>query len=132
MKTHSHQDISDRAYHLWLERGRPHGRDVEFWHEAEQRLREETAGESSNGSSEKGHSTSESKGASALADRLKSETAAESAVEFHISPPVSDDEAVKAALQKKEARAPQMPTHTGPKQKPPETGKPLWNQPHSS
>ena len=29
------QRIRDRAYHLWDEEGRPHGRDVEFWERAE-------------------------------------------------------------------------------------------------
>lgn len=26
--------IRDRAYHLWLDAGRPHGRDAEFWERA--------------------------------------------------------------------------------------------------
>lgn len=133
MKTPSHQEISERAYHLWLDRGSPHGRDVEHWHEAEKQLSKGANGSSADaGASDASQTNSESKGANSLADRLKAETAAESVVEFHISPAVSDDAAVKAALQKKEARAPKVPAHTGPKPKPPETGKPLWNQPHSS
>ncbi|MDB6128510.1 MAG: hypothetical protein JWM35_2406 [Verrucomicrobia bacterium] len=128
MKTPSHQEISQRAYLLWLESGSLHGRDVEFWHEAEKQLASGSDAEASAAS----QASSESAGASALADRLKSETAAESVVEFQITPAVSDEEAVKAALQKKEARAPKMPAHTGPKPKPPETGKPLWNKAHSA
>jgi hypothetical protein len=34
--------------------------------------------------------------------------------------------------QKKEARAPKLPVKGAPKPKPPETGKPLWDKPHSS
>ena len=130
MKTPSHQEISERAYLLWLESGSMHGRDVELWYEAEKQLRNGSNADA--GASAASQRTPESAGASALADRLKAETAAESVVEFHITPSVSDEEAVKAALQKKEARAPKTPVHTGPKQKPPETGKPLWNQAHSS
>lgn len=28
------QQIRERAYHLWLNAGRPHGRDQEFWERA--------------------------------------------------------------------------------------------------
>lgn len=38
----------------------------------------------------------------------------------------------KEAAQKHDARAPQVAHHTGPKAKPPETGKPVWSRPHSS
>ena len=33
------EDIRKCAYHLWLEAGRPAGRDQEFWHTARERLR---------------------------------------------------------------------------------------------
>lgn len=33
--------IQQRAYHLWLEEGQPHGRDEEHWHRAERELIEE-------------------------------------------------------------------------------------------
>jgi len=33
--------IEERAYHLWLEEGRPHGRHDEHWHRAERELIEE-------------------------------------------------------------------------------------------
>ena len=35
--------IEERAYHLWLEEGRPHGRHDEHWHRAERELIEEEA-----------------------------------------------------------------------------------------
>ena len=33
------QDIRERAHRLWEQAGRPEGRDDEFWHAAEQELR---------------------------------------------------------------------------------------------
>lgn len=34
------ENIAARAYHLWEQAGRPHGRDGEFWLLAEQQLKE--------------------------------------------------------------------------------------------
>ena len=34
----SQESISRRAYHLWEEAGRPHGRHEEHWHQAERDL----------------------------------------------------------------------------------------------
>ncbi len=136
MKSHSptHEEITQRAQEIWQRYGNPGGRDTEIWLEAERQLTESTENSSQEDSShyESPRTTSESKGAVKLADRIKSETAAESIVEHHISPAVSDDAAVKAALQKKDARAPKTPTKTAPKSQPAETGKPLWDKPHSS
>jgi hypothetical protein len=33
--------IRERAHQIWLERGRPEGRDVEFWLEAERELEDQ-------------------------------------------------------------------------------------------
>src|SRR3954467_1473088 len=33
--------IGERAYHIWLEEGQPHGRHDEHWHRAERELIEE-------------------------------------------------------------------------------------------
>jgi hypothetical protein len=35
----SEGEIQKEAYYLWLENGRPEGRDVEFWHAARELLR---------------------------------------------------------------------------------------------
>ena len=46
MATDRNKRIQDRAYHLWEAAGRPHGRDEEFWHlanEAEHAGGEEAA-----------------------------------------------------------------------------------------
>ena len=37
----SHADIARRAYQLWQEAGEPQGRDKEFYHQAQQELRNE-------------------------------------------------------------------------------------------
>ena len=41
-------------------------------------------------------------------------------------------EAAKLEQQAKAARAPQQPSKEAPKQKPAESGKPVWDKPHSS
>lgn len=35
----SHEEIAERAHHLWEQRGRPHGSPEEDWHRAEHELR---------------------------------------------------------------------------------------------
>lgn len=108
----THDDIARRAHQLWQDRGCPHDRDVQLWLEAERQL--------SNG----GHA--------AFIERAQSETAAESVVEYQISPALPEREAILAALQKQEARAPQEPHQSAPHARPAETGKPLWPKAHSN
>ena len=114
MKTPSHDAVAQRARQIWQKYGSPSGRDTEIWLEAEREL------------------TADSARPGSTTERLKSETAAESMVENHISPAIPEEDAIKAALQKREARAPILPHNTAPKPKPPESGKPLWDKPHSS
>ena len=38
------KEIDARAYRLWEQAGRPEGREAEFWHLAEQELRNEDKG----------------------------------------------------------------------------------------
>jgi hypothetical protein len=132
----THEEITRRAQEIWQKSGSPGGRDTEIWLEAERELTgasdHSADSESESEKYESPRTTSESKGAVKLADRIKSETAAETTVEHHISPAIPDEEAIKAALQKKEARAPKTPTKIAPKSQPAETGKPLWDRPHSS
>ena len=124
-------DVAQRAHEIWAARGSPVGLDNEIWLDAERQL---STGPALDDAGVPAHRQplSEPKAAEAATERLKGEMASESAVEFQISPPVSDQVAIKAALQKREARAPQLPSHIGPKASPPESGKPLWNKPHSS
>jgi len=54
-----HEKIAMRAYEKWVQRGRPHGTDVQDWVEAESELRQELgrpAGTSTHGHTH-GHST---------------------------------------------------------------------------
>jgi hypothetical protein len=118
MATPTHDEISLRAYRLWQDQGRPDGIDLDHWLEAERQLGDNPR--AARGTEE-----------ATFAEVAKAETAAESTVEYRISPGVSQDEAIRAALMKQEARAPQTAHHTGPKLPPAETGKPLWTKPHS-
>jgi DUF2934 family protein len=133
--TPTHETVAQRAYSLWQQAGCPDGRDTEFWLEAEHQLGTESPATSSPPDAATAQAAPVSAGAKSqrdFAQRVKSETAAESNVENHLSPALPDEEAIQAALQKKDARAPIVPHHTGPKTKPAETGKPLWSRPHSS
>jgi len=113
MNKPTHEEIARQAQEFWQDRGCPTGCDTAIWLEAEQAL--------TNGLP-----------AALFSERAVAETAAESLVEFHVSPALPEQEAIQTALQKQAARAPQVPHHTGPKVKPPETGKPVWSKPHSS
>lgn len=132
MKTNSpsHEEITQRAREIWQQSGNPGGRDTEIWLEAERQLMAGTRDSDSRSETyESPRTTSESKGAVTLSDKINSGSPSSSMVEHTIRP---DDATVKAARQKKEARAPKFPTKDNPKAPPAETGKPLWDRPHSS
>jgi len=93
MHTPTYDEISSRAQSLWRDWGCPEGRDTEIWLEAERLLRRCLP------------STDASKSDS-FVEQTKAETAAESVVEYQISPAGSDEEAIRAALQKQNPRAP--------------------------
>jgi len=148
MKTNSptEQEIAHRAREIWHTRGKPTGQDTQIWLEAEQQLRTPVAANNApsategrgNGKTQDSKTPADPKskdlkpGAAGQTERLRGEMASESEVEFQITPAPADDVAIKAALQKREARAPQVPHTTAPHAKPPETGKPVWPKPHSS
>jgi hypothetical protein len=90
MNKPTHEEIARQAQEFWQDRGCPVGCDVAIWLEAEQAL--------SNGLP-----------AALFSDRAVAETAAESLVEFHVSPPLPEQEAIQIALQKQTSRAPQKP-----------------------
>ena len=113
MKTPTYDEISKEAQRLWENRGCPTDRDTEIWLEAERKLNEEPP-------------------TNTFTARATAEAASESEVENLLSPAESEQMSIQAAVQKENARAPQVPRHTGPKPKTAETGKPLWNRPHSS
>jgi hypothetical protein len=133
MNTIHQHDVSQRAYQLWQDYGCPDGRDLEIWLEAERHLDEQPADVNPQSYDEPaGRTGGKPKVARAATERVKGDMASESAVEYHISPPIPEQEAIKAALQKQESRAPQSPHTTAPKARPAGTGKPLWDRPHSS
>lgn len=103
MNTPTHAEIAGQAEHLWRSRGCPVGRDSEIWLEAERQLRRDLP------------STGDQKPGS-FTERVKEETAAESVVEYQISPAGSVEDAIGAAMQKSDSRI--------PKTKPHQTGKP--------
>lgn len=113
MTTPSHDEIAQMAQQLWQQRGCPNGRDTEIWLEAERKLNEDPA-------------------PNTFAARVTAEAASESEVENLLSPAESEQMSIRAALQNESARAPKVPRQTGPKTKPAETGKLLWDQPYSS
>ncbi|MCX6952499.1 MAG: DUF2934 domain-containing protein [Verrucomicrobia bacterium] len=133
MKTPTQAEVAQRAYQLWTEQGSPHGRDIGFWLEAEQQLMADVA--KAKAEATVTPSASRNGGSAmppAMSERVIGEMASESAVEYDLSPAPSDQDAIKAALQKKEARAPKVSHSTAPKAHPVESGKPLWDRPHSS
>lgn len=105
METHehtpTHEEIAKRAEEIWLERHQPTGSDLEIWLEAERQLalRSQQADYQQNPSGQAERRVASEREVSP--GPLTSATAAESMVEYNISPPVSDAEAVKAALPKK-------------------------------
>ncbi|MDI1247395.1 MAG: DUF2934 domain-containing protein [Lacunisphaera sp.] len=113
MNSPSHEEISRRAYQLWHEYGSPADRDLEIWLNAERQLTAKAA-------------------ADAPAAPTPAEPAVDSVSEPHLAPALPDQAASQAFLQKQTARAPQIAHHTGPHAKPPVTGKPLHDRPHSS
>ena len=108
MSTHPHQTIAHCAYQIWQDYGRPSGCDDAIWFEAELKL---TAGVACD----------------AIA-AVPPVSAPPTLGESHSAHAVAE----AAAQQRKEARAPITSHVSAPKAKPPESGKPLWNQPHSS
>jgi len=113
MPTPTHDEIAQEAQQLWQQRGCPAGHDTEIWLKAERKLK---------GDSEPNTFTV----------RASAEAASESEIENLLAPAETEQKSIQAAMQKEDARAPQVPRHTGPKNKPTETGKPLWTRPHSS
>jgi hypothetical protein len=119
MNTPTHNEISMHARHLWHNRGCPTGCDTAIWLEAEHQL------------SESQSDVQEPK-AETFAARYRNDTASDNQIGYQPPPAATEKEARQAIQQKNNARAPQAPRHTGPKNKPGATGKPVWSKPHSS
>jgi len=113
MKTNSltHGEIAERARQIWEAEGNPTGRDTEIWLNAEQQLSALTTGPAKQ-TPFTGARFPES--SASAAERLTSETAAESVVEFSLPSSTPDADAVQAALQTPESRGTKSPGKTGP------------------
>ena len=99
MKTDSaaHHDLSPRAQEIGEAKSQPTSHDTQIWLTAEQPLAPNAATAAT---------------AATAAALLKSETAAESVVEFHLPSSTPEDDAVRAALQTPESRGTKPPGKT--------------------
>ena len=107
MNTPTHEEVAQCAHKLWHTCGCPEGRDTTIWLEAEREIMERW-------------------------DESHSHPAVHPVEPTPGESPGALAQAASTAQQKKEARAPIAPRIMAPTAKPPESGKPLWNQPHSS
>ncbi len=119
MKTPTHDEIARQAHHIWKDRGCPANCDTDLWLEAEQHL-------STTHSAESEHRND------AYATYARGFDRPENPLQYQVPATTRERGAAFADQQKEEARAPQVPRHTGPKGKPAETGKPIWSKSHSS
>lgn len=121
MKTNSpsREDIARRAHEIWTSHGNPHGYDIGHWLEAERQLAVDATGQPT--------------GEARPNEPATARPAVEPAHTTGTSGPSPDALAAQAEFQKHAARAPQVQHgKNGPKAPPPESGKPLWDKPHSS
>ncbi len=115
MPSPTHEDISAKAYQLWESRGRPEGVADETWIEAE-RLLNDSGADLDAGNAEQ-----------PAAPKPSTPIAAHA-----IAPTPVEQKAIIAEVQKQQARAPQVPHHTGPKAQPAPPGKPVWSKAHGA
>jgi hypothetical protein len=126
----THEAVTQRAQQIWQERGRPSGCDDEIWFEAERQLGKTTAAHNTPSNPE-GRGNGNMQGGSSPADPNVAPPTHERAANPPGHPTPAETAAI-SAQQKKAARTPRQPPRAVPKPKPPETGKPLWDKPHSA
>lgn len=102
----SYEDISRRAAEIWKARGQPVGRDLDIWLEAERQLKAALPASQDPTVNDRSESGS-------LAEQVKELTAAESVVEYQMSPAPSEDRAIRAAVQIENATAPRKADPSG-------------------
>jgi hypothetical protein len=106
MNTPTHAQISERAFTIW-QNANCTGDPTAIWLDAERQMTTESVSAKPRFTA---HALESSPGES------RGEHAASQ----------------QSMQQKNAARAPQLPTHIGPKSAPAKSGKPLWDRPHSS
>ncbi|HEX2855246.1 MAG TPA: DUF2934 domain-containing protein [Opitutaceae bacterium] len=128
----THEQISERAQQLWRQRGNPEGQDNEIWLEAERQLsapaRENNAPSKVQG---RGNGNTQGGGSTPADPSTANRDSGSPFATAGLSTTPAGATA-KVTQQKKEARAPKVSAKTAPKTMPPESGKPLWDKPHSS
>lgn len=92
----THEQITERAQEIWRQRACPEGRDEEIWLEAERQL---TVAADAKMPESSGSANAPEGKRTAFSERVKAETAAESAVEYLISPAVSQQAAIEEAVE---------------------------------
>lgn len=127
----SHDSVTQRAQQIWRERGCPSGQDTEIWLEAERQLAM-TASAHNTPSRSDGRGNGNSQAGLSSADPKVAPPSHERPTEPAAPHPTPIEAAALSSQQKKSARAPKQPAKTAPKAKPPESGKPIWDKPHSS
>ena len=133
----THEAITRRAKEIWNALDRPIGHDASIWLDAERQL----TGVPAKPAPHQGTALLAAPGSmnhpQPFAPSSTAPVVTEPPVAHHStsqSPaPDPDDIAAKTARQKKSARAPRLPkVINAPKSAPTESGKPLWDKPHSS
>jgi hypothetical protein len=127
----AHDEIALRAHQIWESRGGIHGIDTQTWLEAERELTahaqalapKQTATE---------HHHHKDKAEPQKTESPKAEASTPTTIKAPAAATVPTRELATAEVQKAEARAPQVPHHTGPTSKPAPPGKPIWDKPHGA
>jgi len=127
----THEDVAIGAHQLWEDAGRPDGHDNEHWLAAEQRLHDLTAEpeRSASPTPTAPQRSAETRFAAVAAVCFSPDNQAATPYEgeSHFATAAKE----QAAEHRHEARHPIKAKKLAPKAKPAESGKPLWNQPHS-
>ncbi len=134
MKTNlpTHEALSQRARELWQARGRPVGCDKEIWLEAEQQMLTATVPTQNAPSATHGRGNGNSQSSATAADPKAADLAPGHSSVQAAPGPSPDDASARALQQKNAARAPQLPdARSAHPPTPPQSGKPIWDKPHS-
>ena len=121
------EEVARRAYEIWQTEGSPTGRDADHWFEAERQLSVSTAARN-RPSDSNGRDNGNSQGGGSAADPRPAELTSGHDHGRVLTP---DELTAKATQQKIEARDPHLSREKGHPAAAPQSGKPLWDKPHS-
>jgi hypothetical protein len=123
----TYEEISRRAYEIWQTQGSPAGNDTEHWLKAEEELAA-PAGAHNAPSDSRGRGNGNSQSSGWAADPKVADLTSGHDHRHLLTP---DEVAAKNLQQKKEARASHVAGENGHPMVPPQSGKPIWDKPHS-